>query len=657
MVRFSATFLLGSLLHICALPIQAEERLHVMLQGTSAEAMQQLVTEQEGEITHFLPIIDAVGAHLTPDQLTRVLDSGSVERVIDDLANEVIEEDAAPDEPACDIGGALELGIGPRQLTWQLYNKQSTPARLQQITAAWPATLGEATALHLNELKLALDAADSQPGELTLQLDAELAPWISDSSTLALSLETPPDDWGEIQQRDIEISVDFDGDCSTKTIPGYRDNAGSFHYAAVAGADNLHRHDIRGQGITVAVLDSGLWEHELLARDSRGTHRVLARYNAITDNTVDETFDESGHGTHLTSVIAHSGKTLENGRPDGSFKGIAPDSRLVAVKAFDVDGQGAMLDIVRGVQWVVDNRDQYDIRVLNLSFASRPRWPYWLDPINQAVMQAWNQGIVVVAAAGNEGPEPMTIGSPGNLPYIITVGATTDSWTPRDRSDDYIPDFSSRGPTPDAHIKPDIVAPGGHITGITRPGSSLTLKHPNYMLSTGDFVMTGSSQAAALVSGLTALLLQLEPDLTPNQVKCMLTSSAEPAINADGLLAYSPFQQGSGQVNIVRAITLGARNCGNEGLDLAKDIAGEDHFEGPAILDDQGATSLPGLDAMLSPLPAAKGESDTRVWGVKDHVERLDPESAPSPDIPFDWQRLYRQEKARLQQLETSAAP
>ena len=94
---------------------------------------------------------------------------------------------------------------------------------------------------------------------------------------------------------------------------------------------------------------------------------------------MEEAHDESGHGTHMTSVLAHSGQTSYAGTPTGSYKGVAPDATIVAVKAFDVEGQGDFLDIVRGVQWVVDNRENYDIRVLNLSFAARPRWPYWLE--------------------------------------------------------------------------------------------------------------------------------------------------------------------------------------------------------------------------------------------------------------------------------------
>ena len=397
-------------------------------------------------------------------------------------------------------------------------------------------------------------------------------------------------------------------------------------------------------------MDSGLWDHPALIKDTQGNDRVIARYDAINDSS-NNVFDESGHGTHLTSVLAHSGKTLFNGKPSGGFKGTAPDVSIVAIKAFNQEGQGGLLDIVRGVQWAVDNKEKYGIRVLNLSFSARPRWPYYLDPINQAIMQAWAEGITVVAAAGNDGPEPMTVGSPGNLPYIITVGAVTDSWTLNTRKDDYVPDFSSRGPTPEGHIKPDIVAPGGHMTGLTRPGSGLLLEHPEYQLAGGELVMTGTSQAAALVSGLVALLLQLEPDLSPDDVKCMLTSTAEPAINQDGLLAYSPFQQGHGYVSITRAITLGEKGCGNVDLNLMRDMAMLEHFEGPAIVKEDGEISLPGLDKMLSTQPPTKGMSDTRVWGVKHHMERLPPSYAPAKNHPFAWEEMYDRERQKIENL------
>ena len=172
--------------------------------------------------------------------------------------------------------------------------------------------------------------------------------------------------------------------------------------------------------------------------------------------------------------------------------------------------------------------------------------------------------------------------------------------------------------------------------------------------------MTGTSQASALVSGIVALLLQIDPELRPDDVKCMLTSSAEPAINADGRLAYSPFQQGNGYVSATRAITLGQRGCGNTDLDLAAEIAGTEHFQGPAIVDDTGQVSLPGLDTMLSGELAEKGLSETRKWGIKEHIERL-PDGHNNPtqtgDSPFDWVGMYQEEAAAIEALANDPSP
>jgi hypothetical protein len=327
---------------------------------------------------------------------------------------------------------------------------------------------------------------------------------------------------------------------------------------------------------------------------------------------------------------------------------------LVAVKVLDRKGFAHVLEIVRAIQWVVDNREKYNIRVLNLSFSQTPRWPYWEDPVAQASMRAWAAGIAVVAAAGNDGPEEETIGSPGNAPYLITVGAVTDSWTPDTRDDDYIPDFSSRGPTPSGYIKPDVVALGGHMTGLIHPDSDLAKEQPEDILRTGEFVSTGSSQASAMVSGILALLIQLEPDLTPDDLKCKLITSAEPAINKDGKLAYSPFQQGFGYVTATRAVTLGEKGCGNLDFDLQADLSGEQHPYGPAIIDEDGGATLPGLDEMLSSTPSEKGMSKTRKWGVKDHIERLEKEPAvhaESSQIELDWLALYLQERAIIHKL------
>lgn len=664
--RFLLASITGGLAVIqCAGTLAAEEShsaaLKVFLQGGPSASLGELVEENGGTVTHDLHIIDAVGAELTRDQLERVLESPLVARYFDDLS---VSVEPVPPEKAsvenCDVGGAVELDFTDDGISWVLHNKLPDPAVLERIEMTWPARLGSIERLALDG-KMLLPSRYRQGGEGSIDLrieDTENAPTPTLNGTGDLRLQFQARHGGGgisgVLQRDFSIKASFAGGCSTELIPGYADNHENFHYPEVAGAAALHRHGVTGKGVTVAVLDSGLWEHPALANDTSGRNRVIARYDAIANSTGEVVFDESGHGTHMTSVIAHSGPTTSGGEPTGSYKGISPDVNLVVVKAFNVEGQGDFLDIVRGIQWVVDHREAYAVRVLNLSFAARPRWHYWLDPINQAIMRAWAKGITVVAAAGNEGPDAMTIGSPGNLPYVITVGAVTDSWTPQDRDDDYIPDFSSRGPTPNAHIKPDLVAPGGHITGLTRPGSGLTLEHPEYLLRTGEFVMTGSSQASALVSGIVALLLQMEPELLPDDVKCKLITSAEPAINADGLLAYSPFQQGHGYVNASRAVTLGQRGCGNPELDIEADIVGSLHFRGPAIVEQDGTASLPGLEAMVSAVPSEKGMSSSRKWGVKAHIERSETpreKTAAPDDSPFDWQKLYQQEKSIIESL------
>ncbi len=659
-VRIIFAALCTSVCHLTfaqSIAASADEPLKVMLQGGSSSELKSLVEKNGGSITHELHLISAVGAELSRSQLNQVLLSPLVERHLDDLSfREDPEGEKEQDGSPCDVGSALELHFNEQGVSWTFYNKLPAPASLARIELDWPRRLGPVSRISFGDQPVKQELYRHQKaGSLDLRFDGPSLPALQDKAELQIDFaDFPATAETRPQQRELSIRAHFDGDCTSKLIPAYTDNAENFHYADVVGASALHQHGVTGKGVTVAVLDSGLWEHPRLANDSAGKPRVIARYNAINDIAGGEVFDESGHGTHMTSVLAHNGPVTQNGKPTGSFKGIAPDVQLVAVKAFSQTGQGEMLDIVRGVQWVVDNREKYGIRVLNLSFASRPRWNYWLDPVNQAVMRAWAAGITVVAAAGNEGPDAMTIGSPGNLPYVITVGALTDSWTPDDRNDDYIPDFSSRGPTPSAHIKPDIVAPGGHITGITRPGSTLIKDYPEYLLQSGDFVMSGSSQATALVSGIAALMLQLEPDLSPDDLKCKLLSSAEPAINSDGLLAYSPFQQGHGSINVTRAITLGERGCGNAELRIEREISGTEHFEGPAIVDSEGNPSLPGLERMLSPQPSEKGLSLSRKWGVKAHIERNDlpPTGSRQADgAPFDWYAIYQEEKAAIEAL------
>ncbi len=646
-------FIISCLFFCVAVRAAEPETLQVLLQGSSAAEMTTLVENAGGIVTHDLHIINAVGAKLGRKQLEDVLKSPLVNRHIDDLSDTKRPDEISEKEENCRVRGHIELAFLPQGILWPLYNKHTTPATMERLELTWPPAMGAVTAISVGNTTIA-PALYKVPevGSLKIDFPAAERPVVKERADLKISFQSPTP--SQLRQSDFTLKANFVGGCSTDLVPGYLNNHENFYYNSVAGIDALHLQGITGKGITVAVVDSGLWEDEALMKDAAGRDRVVAKYDALADVVGKEVVDESGHGTHIASIIVNSSQTKENGHPTGYYKGVAPDANLVAVKVLDREGLAHVLEIVRAIQWVVDHREKFNIRILNLSFAQTPRWPYWEDPVNQAVMRAWANGIAVVAAAGNEGPEPETIGSPGNLPYIITVGAVTDSWTPDNRDDDYLPDFSSRGPTPEGHVKPDIVALGGHMTGLIRPDSALALGQPEDILKTGEFVSTGSSQASALVSGMLALLLQLEPNLTPDELKCKVTSSAEPAINRDGKLSYSPFQQGYGLVNVTRAVTLGQKVCGNADLDLWADIENKEHFYGPAILDEDGKASLPGFKDMVSAEPSENGLSENRKWGVKDHIERVDmvtPAETPSGPAPFNWQVLYLQEKSIMESL------
>lgn len=637
------------------------DSLQVFLQGSSTAELVTLVEKSGGTVTHDLHLINAVGAKLNPVQLEAVLTSPAITRHIDDLANTERPEDDPEDEGGCRVRGHIELGITPQAIVWPLYNKRTATAVMESLTIEWPAHLGLVNSISVGQDKLepVLFKA-AAPGKVHIDFPDSARPEVKHRSDLKVSFQPPAGHVGAPlpRQRDFTLKASFSGGCSTDLVPGYENNHENYYYNEVAGVDALHLQGVTGRGVTIAVVDSGLWEHDALVNDTGGKPRVLARYDALRDAVDVEVTDESGHGTHMTSIIANSEPTTKDGKPTGSYKGVAPDANLVAVKVLDRKGLAHVLEIVRAIQWVVDNREKYKIRVLNLSFAQTPRWQYWDDPVNQAVMRAWAAGIAVVAAAGNEGPDQETIGSPGNLPYVITVGAVTDSWTPETRDDDYIPDFSSRGPTPSGHVKPDVVGLGGHMTGLIHPGSAIAQEQPEDILSTGEFVSTGSSQASALVSGILALLLQLEADLSPDDLKCKLISSAEPAINRDGKLAYSPFQQGFGYVTATRAVTLGRRGCGNTDLDIQAEIENTKHFYGPAMVGENGAASLPGFDEIVSSAPTEEGLSQDRKWGVKDHIERLDPATGPedlSVEHRFNWPELYLQERSIIENLSRKA--
>ena len=654
-----ATLLLSVTLWSCApFAPDPDEMLHVLLRGESAAALSQLVEEIGGTVTHDLHSINAVGAQLTRAQLAIALESDAVSGHIHDLA--LGDDPQDDDDQACKVRGQIELDISDQSIFWPIYNKKPEAVTWESLEIKWPARLGAIQEVTLDDQALAGELIANQTlGAVNVAFPPGDGPTIEYRSDLRVEFQAGPEAPQSVAQTaplqsEFQIKANFVGDCSDKLVPGYRNNHEDYYYNTVAGIDALHRQGVTGKSVTVAVIDSGLWEHPALMLNTLGEPRVVARYDAITHALDEEVVDESGHGSHMSSIIAHSGPTLNEGQKTGAYKGVAPDANLLPVKVLDRPGRAHLLDIAHAIQWVIDHRAIYNIRVLNISLGQQPRWPYWEDPVAQLSMAAWAEGITVVVAADNEGPELATIGSPGNTPAVITVGAVTDSWTLETRNDDYIPDFSSRGPTPSGHIKPDIVALGGHMTGLTHPDSDLATTDPENLLPTGELVSTGSSQAAAMVSGIVALLLELQPNLNNDEIKCLLISSAEPAINIDGKLAYSPFTQGFGYVSATRAITLGDTNCSSSGQDIADSLRGEGALYGPAISDEYGDPTLPDLNRLVSTEPSAKGMSETRRWGVKAHIERLSAaqlESLKEGDLNREWLEIYLDEKRRIERL------
>ena len=137
----------------------------------------------------------------------------------------------------------------------------------------------------------------------------------------------------------------------------------------------------------------------------------------------------------------------------------------------DHEGKGTYAQVIDGLNWILTNKDTYNIRVVNMSLMGPVEGPYWENPVNQAVEALWDAGIVVVTAAGNTGPYEGSVTTPGNDPFVITVGAMTDNYTPQDSTDDYIPPFSATGPSETGFVKPDIVAPGAHTLMKVDPNS------------------------------------------------------------------------------------------------------------------------------------------------------------------------------------------
>ncbi|MCW2547371.1 MAG: hypothetical protein JWN96_1831, partial [Mycobacterium sp.] len=267
-----------------------------------------------------------------------------------------------------------------------------------------------------------------------------------------------------------------------------------------------------GDGVTVAVVDTGIDN----SADLSG--RLL--HADITGSSWNSDRDDYGHGTFVAGLIAGDGSASK-----GAYVGAAPEARLLDVRVADDTGATSLVDVLRGLQAVATSQRALNIKVLNLSLSSGSPLPYQFDPLTRALEGLWDRGITVVVPAGNDGPGAGTISSPGNDPTLLTVGALDEGATAA-RANDVVADFSSRGPADQGVAKPDLVAPGAHLISLRAPGSVVDDTNPASRVATAYFRGSGTSMSTALTSGVVADLLSARPNLTPDQVKAILTNTA-----------------------------------------------------------------------------------------------------------------------------------
>lgn len=328
---------------------------------------------------------------------------------------------------------------------------------------------------------------------LAVDLREDVIPQVAENSRIRLITE--------------DAVVSKSCDCTVQLDPAHVSSVSENRVVYKTGVEHA-------RSIGVAVIDTGVTLHEDLLHPY---NRVIAFHDFIGNRTTP--YDDDGHGTHVTGIIAGCGFV------DLERCGIAPYANIIAIKALDNEGNGNASDILAGMQWSLDHRKHYNIRVINLSLGITPDSFYMDDPLVKGVEAAVRAGLTVVAAAGNNGPTECTISSPGISPYAITVGAALVS-----KSDGTISvaPFSSRGPTGAGLTKPDFLAPGVDIF-------SLDSKNPR-----GYVAQSGTSMATPFVSGAAANLYGQWPDLTPPQIKKLLLRSC------CRIKAESSFAQGYG---------------------------------------------------------------------------------------------------------------
>ncbi len=299
---------------------------------------------------------------------------------------------------------------------------------------------------------------------------------------------------------------------------------------------------------TIAIVDSGIDPGPI-------GRAVLASVNLYTGSGQNSKFDGLGHGTMVAGIAS-----LDHSHHSGA----APGAPLVSLDVLDDQGTGTESDAIAAADWILQNKDAYNIKVANFSLSTGDGTSMLYDPLDKAVEQLWLSGVTVVAAAGNYGTSSGPSGvvtAPGNDPFVITVGAADTNGT-ADPSDDFTAPWSAWGYTPDGFAKPELGAPGRMLNGPVPGSSTLMQQFPGRRVGRGYMWMSGTSFAAPIVSGTAADLLALHPNWTPDQIKGALMVSAMPYAAGTPL-----FSLGVGIVNGTAAASVATPPNPNAALD------------------------------------------------------------------------------------------
>lgn len=298
-----------------------------------------------------------------------------------------------------------------------------------------------------------------------------------------------------------------------------------------------HTQGLTGHGVGIAVMDTGIGSHP----DLTEADGCLAGF-FDTVNGRSNYYDDNGHGTHIAGIIAGNGSAS-----NGMYRGIAPGSRIYMIKILNNKGEGNTTNVLIGINWILQNYKKYNIRIVNISVGStRNKHFDETSPLVQGVNKLWTAGLVVLTAAGNHGPEPYSIGAPGNSRKIITVGASDVMQSGNGK------DYSGRGPTSSCIKKPDIVAPGSNVTSCMPANKPVFPPFGKYFNRENQVkslytARSGTSMSTPVVSGCIALLLQKYPGMTNKDVKLHLRNTAYD-------LGYPHSRQGWGLVQCNRLL-------------------------------------------------------------------------------------------------------